>query len=324
MRYILPLLFLCLSPLAHAAYDGLATGVLTDRVVAKVNDQALTLSELDEAVVERRLADPDSRALPRRQLYEEELSRLIDEELIYQAATEAGVEAPPEMVAARVKESVDSLQQAAGSPEAMEAMLAAQGLTRESLQQLIQRREARQIVIVRAITARFTITEADVKEFEQAMRASGEAAIGYQLRHILIAVPETATPEEVRRARDQAFEAALKAQTEMTFAEAAQAFSQDALTRDLGGDLGYVAEGSMMPTLEKAVKELRVGQISQPVRSDTGWHVFKLENVSSPRKMLYARRFEEERLRMLAQLRRTMTIETQMEFLQAIPQEAGE
>lgn len=331
------LLALALNTIANAAYDGLSptpaptarttaapssgSGELADRVVAKVNDSAITLSELEEAVIARRLADPQSRTSSPRQIYEEELASLIDEELIYQAAKQSGIEAPPEMVAERVKEDLEMLQQSAGSREQLDAMLAGQNLTLDKLKSLMQRRQTRELTIVRAITSRFTITEADVKEFEAALRAQGQSAMGYGLRHILIAVPKGATATQVSQLREEAYQAALKAQTEMSFGEAARQFSQDAATREIGGDLGYVAEGSMMPELERVVKALKVGQVSQPVRSETGWHVFKLESLRSPRKALFVRRFEEERQKMTEQLRRTMTVETQMEFLEQIPKE---
>ncbi len=327
MRSLIVALFLiaaCSS--AHAAYDGTSRPtaqreMLADRVVAKVNNAAITLSELEEARIERGLADPESRTRPRREIYEEELARLIDDELIYQIASQNKIDAPPEMVVARVKEIVASLDQALGSRENVEAMLAEQGLTLEKLKELIQKREEKNIVIMRAVSSRFTITEADVKEFEGELLARGEAPAGYLLRHILIAVPKDASAEEVNALREQIYKIAVETQGEMSFAEAARMYSQDAKTRDSGGDLGYVAEGSMMPELERVVKKLEIGQVSQPVRSETGWHVFKLENVRSARKMLFAKRFEEERLNLIAQLRRTMTVETQMEFLDELPEE---
>jgi peptidyl-prolyl cis-trans isomerase SurA len=318
-QILILMIFLWVSSSTFAAYEG-PLGELADRVVAKVNNTAITLSELEEAVVERRLGDPQAQKMTRRELYEEELARLIDDELIYDLAMQNKIEAPDEMVAARVKEVVTNLEKTVGSRDQLNEFLAAQGLTLEKLQQIIGRREKKQIAIVRAISSRFTLTESDVKEFERELHAKGQAPVGYHLRQILIRCPKDAPPQEAKRAREHAFQVALEVQQGLAFEDAARQYSDDSETAPLGGDLGYVSEGSMMPTLEQAIRALKVGQISQPVRSETGFHVFKLENIRSTRKILFAKRFEEERQNMVNELRRTQTIETQMEFLKDIPE----
>ncbi len=318
-RFILPFIFLFFCTIAPCAYRG-PVGELADRQIAKVGNTAITLSELQEAVVERRLADPQSDSVPQRQLFEEELTRLIDDELIYQAAEQNKIKAPEEMVAARVKEITDSLEKSIGSQPKLEAWLAEQNLTLDKLKQLIARREEKQIAIMRAVSSRFTMTEADVKQFESTLKASNEPTGGYYLHHILIKCDPNADAATAKSAKERAFQAALAAQTKMTFEEAARQYSEDDSTRESGGNLGYVPEGAMMPELEQAVKAMKPGQISQPVRSATGFHVFLLENNRTPRKILYAKKFEEARLAMLAELRRTRNIETQMDFLKDIPE----
>ena len=87
------------------------------------------------------------------------------------------------------------------------------------------------------------------------------------------------------RARHILFETELKAREvhEMIahghdFAEMARLHSRDAGSRELGGDLGYFARGQTMAPFEQAAFQLKVGEISQPVRSQIGWHLIKVED----------------------------------------------
>ncbi len=62
-----------------------------------------------------------------------------------------------------------------------------------------------------------------------------------------------------------------------SFAKVAKELSQDSSTKDKAGDLGYLLAGSMDPDFEKAALDLRVGEVSSPVKTKFGWHVIKLE-----------------------------------------------
>jgi peptidyl-prolyl cis-trans isomerase C len=62
------------------------------------------------------------------------------------------------------------------------------------------------------------------------------------------------------------------------FAEMARLHSRDADSRELGGDLGYFARGQTVPPFEAAVFGMKVGEMSQPVRSPLGWHLIKLDD----------------------------------------------
>ena len=62
------------------------------------------------------------------------------------------------------------------------------------------------------------------------------------------------------------------------FAKLARANSQDPGSGSEGGDLGWVTPGQMVPEFEKAMDELQVGEVSQPVKSRFGWHLIQVED----------------------------------------------
>lgn len=101
-----------------------------------------------------------------------------------------------------------------------------------------------------------------------------------QASHILIEVPEDAAEERVSQARQRAAELAERARSgEAEFTQLAQEHSQDTGTAADGGDLGWISRDVMGEAFEKALFDLEPGQVSDPVRTDFGFHVIKLRDV---------------------------------------------
>ncbi|ANS46789.1 peptidylprolyl isomerase [Bacillus thuringiensis] len=100
-----------------------------------------------------------------------------------------------------------------------------------------------------------SITEKDVKDhYKPEIKAS----------HILVSDENEA--KEIKSKLDAG----------ASFEELAKQESQDLLSKDKGGDLGYFNSGTMAPEFETAAYKLNVGQISNPVKSSNGYHVIKL------------------------------------------------
>jgi peptidylprolyl isomerase len=62
------------------------------------------------------------------------------------------------------------------------------------------------------------------------------------------------------------------------FADVVKEFSTDQATKASGGTLGYFTEGQLVPEFEKQVEKMKVGEISEPVKTQFGWHIIKLED----------------------------------------------
>ena len=127
---------------------------------------------------------------------------------------------------------------------------------------------------------------ARVQADEEALRrAYQEQASRYTVpearraRHILVPVPEDADDKAVAAARKQAEALRRRVLAGADFAKLAREKSGDRLTASKGGDLGFVVPGVMDAAFEKALFGLKVGEVSQPVRSRYGWHLIKLEAI---------------------------------------------
>ena len=92
-------------------------------------------------------------------------------------------------------------------------------------------------------------------------------------RHILIRSDEITTEEQVREKM-----ADIKQRLEQgeDFAKLAEEFSQDPGSKNNGGDLGWSSEGSFVPEFEKVMNSLNINQLSEPFRSQFGWHIIQV------------------------------------------------
>jgi peptidyl-prolyl cis-trans isomerase SurA len=102
-----------------------------------------------------------------------------------------------------------------------------------------------------------------------------------KLAQILIAVPANAKPDQIAAAKSKADEVHAKAVKGQDFAALASQYSDDD-SKSKGGELGYFAPGEIMPQIEKAVENLKPGEISPVVRSDFGFHILKVEAHEKP------------------------------------------
>lgn len=98
--------------------------------------------------------------------------------------------------------------------------------------------------------------------------------------HILVAVPSDADADAVQAVREEAVQLAAQARAEgADFAAIAREHSDDIGSKAGGGDLDWIERGLLSPAFEDALFALETGQVSDPVKSDDGWHVIQLRDV---------------------------------------------
>jgi peptidyl-prolyl cis-trans isomerase SurA len=248
---------------------------LLDRIVAVVNTDVITQSELDR---ERRIAIATLRkqgtALPQRELLDKQLlERMITKNLLVQQARQTGLRASDadlenalQRIAAENKMDVPQLR------TAIEQSGVGFDRFREDVRSEIVISRLRD----REIESRVTVTDAEIQNFVRSQQESpGDKADEYKLSHILVQVPEQATPEElkVRRGRAEAALAALKEGTDFRQVAASYSDAPDAMQ---GGEMGWRAAGRLPGIFLQALNSMKVGQVSDILRSPAGFHLVKL------------------------------------------------
>jgi peptidyl-prolyl cis-trans isomerase SurA len=245
-----------------------------DRVVAVVNNDAITLGELQESVAMYRQENRGRPASSDEDLARQFLGRLIDVRLQLQ-------EAERERIVVEEVEINDELAErlkrfGAANMDELESMVKAQGLTMDSVRKRVRDSLRVAKVIRRKVALRVSVTEPEVDRYLVENRDKLETGLKYHAQHILI-TPASGSDAAWEAARLRAEALRTQIQEGADFAEIARAHSRDASART-GGDLGVLKRGELAQDIEATILSLNPGEVSLPHRSSLGFHIFRLES----------------------------------------------
>jgi parvulin-like peptidyl-prolyl isomerase len=258
--------------------EGLSTSeAVVDRVVAVVNDEVITLSEVDrmidpfvkEAVrAEDRLERKEQLNRIRRQA----LDTLIEEKLIDYEIKKAGVKVTPREVEAVLD---DIKKQNKATQEDLERALAKEGITFEQYKTQIEKRVLRTKLVQWSVKVEPKASEKQLRDFYQQNVERYRTPETFRPAHILFGIPKEAPPEKVQEVRKKCQEVLDRIRKGEDFGEMALLYSQDPSAKDRG-DLGYFKKGELLPAFEKELNRLRVGEVGGIIRTEFGFHLIKL------------------------------------------------
>ena len=240
---------------------------VVERVVATVNNDAIFLSDLRTRAVPFLPQVAEARTETERmarlkELYNELLNFLIDEKLIRQIARESGIR----VTDADVDNAIENLRlQNNLTEEQFREALDQQGFTETQYRTDLKRQLLRLKVMNQRVRARVNITEEEVRaRYEEKARETGNE-IRFDLSHIVIPVEDGSTATEVASVREQADQIRGELTPENFEAKAAELG---------GGELGWIAPEDLPQELGQSIGRLQAGEISSPIRGNTGFHIF--------------------------------------------------
>lgn len=266
---------------ANAAYaqtrEASSSGELLDRVAATVNEGVVLTSELDEQmlVVVDRLRAQKVDLPPQNVLRQQILDRLVLQELQMQRADRAGIKVSDETLNNALSDVAESNHiKLADLPTA----LAAQGIDYASYRDNIRKELAMQILRQRDVIGRINVSPREIDQFLERQKKMPSEGNVYNVSHILIAVPQAATPEQIDEAAKKADEVYQKATSGEDFGRLAVAYSNSQTALE-GGSLGD-RKGSELPTfLAEPIATMKAGDITKPIRTPSGFHLIKLNEI---------------------------------------------
>lgn len=272
---LLPRLIAALAVAASMVAHG-APGkpVPADRIVAVVNNEAITLYELRArmAQVERQLAQQKTPLPPRDLLERQILERMITDRVQVQLATEGGVRVDD----AQLDKTLERV--AEGNRLAVPQFRAA--LERDGIPWSKFREEIRKEMLIarareREVDNRVTVSEGEVDNYLSSP-GQGAGAEEFLIHHVLVRIPEQASPEQINKLRARAEKALAQLKSGAPFGQVAASFSDapDALT---GGSLGWRPVERLPGLFAEAVGKMEPGQVSPLLRSAGGFHIVRLD-----------------------------------------------
>jgi len=137
---------------------------------------------------------------------------------------------------------------------------------------------ALQLLRQRDVIERISVTAREIDRYLARESAHPSGTAEYNISHILIAVPENASPQQIEQAGERAKDVYRRASAGEDFARLAVTYSNSDTALE-GGSLGW-RKGTELPTfLSDVVLKLKPGEVSQPIREPTGFHLVKLNSV---------------------------------------------
>lgn len=246
-----------------------------DFIVAVVNSEPVTNSEVRTrmARLQRQVARQGGAQPPQELLAREAMEQLIQELAQVQLARESGI-VVDDLAVDQAAQSV--ARQNEVSTDEMYRRLAADGLARDRFREELRRQLMQQRLREREVDARVRVSEPEIDQFlrEQASGA-GVAQTEIQLGHVLVTVPEGASPAQVAERQARAQAVADKARAGGDFGALAREFSE-APEAVAGGLMGLRPADRYPDLFVEATKVLPVGGVAGPVRSGAGFHVLKV------------------------------------------------
>jgi parvulin-like peptidyl-prolyl isomerase len=258
---------------APAAADAKKPFVLTDPV-AVVEGVEIKKAELEAAFAsvlsQQKIALGSLPDEQRAQGYRMILDDMIIEKLITKRA--ADVKIPEEEVTAQF----DKIKGNIGSDAELKKQVEAAGQTIEKVKENLRERLQQEHWIDEQIKGKAEVTDADAADFYNKNPDQFKAPEQVRASHILIAVPADAKPEVVIEKEKAAKAIAERVKKGEPFDKLAKELSEDPSAKQNGGDLDFFAREAMVPEFSKAAFAMKKDEISDPVRSEFGFHVIKV------------------------------------------------
>jgi peptidyl-prolyl cis-trans isomerase C len=210
------------------------------------------------------------------------LATLVDMELLYQESRRRGVEISPKQVA----EQVSALRGRFPSDEAFVAGLEQMGFGTGELEVELERQLTVQLLIDSQIAPDVTLSGEEVRAYYDGHLEMFRAPEQVSARHILIRLAPDASEEEADEALSRIEEIRRRIVGGEDFAEVARELSEDA-SAAAGGELGWFSRDRMVPGFSEAAFSLPLGALSEPVRSEFGYHLIEVTERAEERVMGY-------------------------------------
>ena len=239
-----------------------------NRIAAFVNDEVITEADV-ESHVSSLLEQPEElpKDLTPEQVRQAVLQRLIQQRLMLQEAKKLGIPVTMDEIARRFEE----VRERAGSEEEFQRVLAESHLTREQLKEQMRDQMLIQRLIDLKVRSLISVSPHEVSEVVSAHPELSKPGDRIRALHILIRVNESRSADkaqaligDLRRSLDRGAD----------FMKLAQRYSEDP-HRDEGGDLGWVAQGELLPELDAALFSLQPGECSAPIQTQLGFHLLE-------------------------------------------------
>lgn len=256
-----------------------AERLVIDKVAAVVNEDVITLSEVQKEGrpliqrIRQELSEDvwaSQMQITQRQI----LDALILRRLQLQEAKREGVVVDRTQVTATVNRI--KVENGFTSDVELADALAQENITLDEFKTKVWEQMVVEHLLSVKVRTSVVLSEEEIAQYYQGHRAEYEQFPSVRIRHILVGLPVSPSPQDLERASARANEAWEALHKGADFAEVAARYSDGAVARQ-GGDLGVIRQGELDPALESVAFSLAPGKYSDIIRTKAGFNIIKVE-----------------------------------------------
>ena len=275
-------------------FPRMAGAEIVERIVAVVNQEIITLSEL------RAISGPYLQKMKQQfsVVYGEEeiretekriIDQLIDEMLVAQEADKLGIEVTPKEIDMAMRDVKERNQL---TDAQFEEALAEDGMTLDEYKKELAKQMKKMRLMDQEVRAKVQVSKKEIDKYFQEHKSEFNAPPEVRLQQILLILPPEATDSEVKIVREQAEQIRARVDQGEDFTMLVKTYSQDP-NAVAGGDMGVFRQGELFPELDRVAFTLEVGEVSSVIQSPKGFHIVKLLGRKDPKMMTDEQRAEE-------------------------------
>jgi peptidyl-prolyl cis-trans isomerase SurA len=269
-------------------FTTVAEAEIIDRIVVIVNDEVITLSELEETL--QLLPDLSPKTLIKKQV----LEQLINEKLAAQEIKQIGIKVSEEEINGTVNRILKENNISLG---VFKAKLKTQGMSYPKYRQSLKEQIEKNRLVGLEVESKITILEETLQKYYILHQKQYQGYTEFHLRHILLLLPKT--QQEMEEIRKKQIEIEELLRQNLPFSEIARRYSQ-APTAKEGGDLGWIKKKALSPEIRNIAQSLQVGQVSTFIKTKGGYQLIQIVE----KKQVPERSFEEVRNQIYSELYR--------------------
>jgi peptidyl-prolyl cis-trans isomerase SurA len=281
MKYLiasLTLALLLVSTGALAQTQELSTrGQQLDKIAAVVNEGVVLQSQVEQqyAAVVSRLKAQEGQMPPAQVIRQQVLERLVLQEIQAQRADRLGIVVSDEMLNTALR---DVAKRNNIPFDQMPTAMARQGVDYAAYREDMRREIALSLLRQRDVLARIYVSPRELDQALERQSAKPDDNVEYDVSHILLSLPESATAEQMTQVERRAQEIQQRAVAGEDFGQLAITYSQAQSALDRG-KLGWRRVAQLPQFIADEVVKLEAGQVTPPLRTPTGFHIVKLDAV---------------------------------------------
>ena len=243
--------------------------IVVDRVIAVVNDDIITMSDLQREAAKNHGNKRDDGLL---------LEDMINRKLELAAAKRASMDVTDKELDEAI---ADIMKRNSLDRAQFEAALAKDGLTLEQYRVELKEQMTVSRVFNKYVRSGLAVEETEIRAFYDRNKKNYSLPEEIRVRQILFKIPDKASTSQIDAVRDKAKAAYERARQGEDFIRLVREFSEgDTVEQD--GDLGFMQREQTLPEIEQASRTMKPGEIAGPLQCASGFHIIRLDEVRTP------------------------------------------